>query len=143
MARRFKYYAIIGNNGYGMSPDWSEIKSFYKYLQSECHQGFQTEEEAYEWIWEQAGRRSKLKTSGLCDLITLRNQHLVLVKENLCSENKNSRRRPAEIEEVHSIGELNQSMDGMNNRKKRNKKEHKRALLKDIEKLLDEYWDED
>ena len=50
MAQKNKCYAIIGDNGYGLSQDWSEITSYVKVLQKEMHHGFRTEEEAYEWL---------------------------------------------------------------------------------------------
>ena len=55
MAQNYNYYAIIGNNGYGLSSDWSDIASNAKLLQNEWHRGFQTEEEAYSWLIEQVG----------------------------------------------------------------------------------------
>ena len=97
MAQNHNCYAIIGNNGYGMSSDWPDIVSYAKLLESEWHRGFQTEDDAYDWLVEQVGMRSRLNANGICDLDTLRSQRLVIidnvqrpVKETFC-------RKPAEI----------------------------------------------
>ena len=146
MAQNHNCYAIIGNNGYGMSSDWPDIVSYAKLLESEWHRGFQTEDDAYDWLVEQVGMRSRLNANGICDLDTLRSQRLVIidnvqrpVKETFC-------RKPAEMEEVRSIEELDQALDEIVknkvSKKAITKKERKKALVKHFEKWLDTYLDD-
>lgn len=146
MAQNHNCYAIIGNNGYGMSSDWPDIVSYAKLLESEWHRGFQTEDDAYDWLVEQVGMRSRLNANGICDLDTLRSQRLVIidnvqrpVKETFC-------RKPAEIEEVRSIEELDQALDEIVknkvSKKAITKKERKKVLVKHFEKWLDTYFDD-
>ena len=143
MAQKNKCYAIIGDNGYGLSPDWSEITSYFKVLQKEMHHGFQKEEEAYEWLEEQSFARYRISACGLCDLPTLLSRRLVIIDDDQHAKRITNSRKPAESKQVHSISELNQFKDGSKSKKKRSKNERKKALLKDIEKLLDEYLAED
>ena len=72
MAQNHNCYAIIGNNGYGLSSNWEELISYSKFLQNEWHKGFQTEEDAYNWLVDQCSMRSRLNAFGMCDLATLR-----------------------------------------------------------------------
>ncbi len=81
MAQRYNYYTIVGDNGYGMSPDFSDIIQAAKHLHNEWHRGFQTEEEAYEYIKDQTFFRYALRAAGICDLDTLRTQKIVLLDE--------------------------------------------------------------
>ena len=143
MAQKNKCYAIIGDNGYGLSPDWSEITSYFKVLQKEMHHGFQKEEEAYEWLEEQSFARYRISACGLCDLPTLLSRRLIIIDDDQQVKRITNNRKPTDIKEVHSISESGQSMDVLKGKKKRSKKERKKAFLKDIEKLLDEYLAED
>ena len=143
MAQKNKCYAIIGDNGYGLSPDWSEITSYFKVLRKEMHHGFQTEEEAYEWLEEQSFARYRISACGLCDLPTLQSRRLIIIDDDQHAKRITNNRKPTDIKEVHSISESGQSMDVLKGKKKRSKKERKKAFLKDIEKLLDEYLAED
>ena len=45
------------------------------------HHGFDTEEEAYDWLTTQAEMHWPLKKHGICDLDTLRKKKIVLVEE--------------------------------------------------------------
>ena len=79
MAQRFNYYVIVGDNGYGMSQDFSDIVQAAKQLRNEWHRGFQTEEEAYEYIKDQTFFRYALRSAGICDIDTLRAQKIILL----------------------------------------------------------------
>ena len=140
MAQNFNYYAIIGNNGYGLSSDWSEITSQAKFLQNEWHKGFQTDEEAYDWLVEQARLRRRLNSNGICDLATLRSQKLVVI-DSVQHPEQTSYRKSASIEEVSSLEELDQAIDQMIKKKfpKKavTKKDSKKELLKRFECWLD------
>lgn len=81
MARNYNYYAVVGDNGYGMSTDWSDIVQAAKHLRNEWHRGFQTEVEAYEYIKEQSMFRYALRSAGICDIDTLCTQKLVLLDD--------------------------------------------------------------
>ena len=81
MAQRFNYYVIVGDNGYGMSQDFSDIVQAAKQLRNEWHRGFQTEEEAYEYIKDQTFFRYALRSAGICDIDTLRAQKIVLLDD--------------------------------------------------------------
>ena len=85
MAQRYNYYSIVGDNGYGMSPDFSDIIQAAKYLRNEWHRGFQTEDEAYEYIKEQTMFRYALRSAGICDIDTLLAQKIVLLDEPVAS----------------------------------------------------------
>lgn len=146
MSQNFNFYAIVGNNGYGMSPVWSDIVSYAKLLESEWHRGFQTEEDAYDWLVEQVGMRSRLNANGICDLDTLRSQQLVTidivqrpVQETFC-------RKPAEIKKFDSLQDLDQALDEMAKKKiskaKPSKKDCRKALMKQFEMWLDSLDDE-
>ena len=140
MPQNHNFYAIIGNNGYGLSSDWSDIASQAKFLQNEWHKGFQSEEEAYNWLVEQVGMRSRLNANGICDLATLRSQRLVVVDAVQRPEQASCRKSPS-IEEVSSLEELDQAIEQMIKKKfpKRelSKKECKKALVKRFECWLD------
>ena len=81
MAKNYNYYVIVGDNGYGMSQDWSDILQAAKYLRNEWHRGFQTEEEGYEYIKEQSMMRYALRSAGICDIDTLCAQKIVLLED--------------------------------------------------------------
>lgn len=137
----FNYYAIVGNNGYGLSSDWPDIVSYAKLLESEWHRGFQTEEEAYEWLSHQVSMRSRLNAFGMCDLATLRSQRLVIIDNVQRSVQETFYRKPAEVKEYDSLDELNQAIDELGKKKapKKNisKAECKKALLQHFETWLD------
>ena len=86
MAKNYNYYVIIGDNGYGMSQDWSDILQAAKYLRNEWHRGFQTEEEGYEYIKEQSMMRYALRSAGICDIDTLCAQKIVLLEDPEAAE---------------------------------------------------------
>lgn len=148
MAQNHNVYAIIGTNGYGMFSNWPDLVSSAKLLKSEWHRGFHTEEEAYEWLQDQAATRHRISACGLCDLPTLQSQHLVIIDDYQHPEQTANFRKPADVKEVYSINELVQCLDETNNRKEHNmkecdKKKRKKSLMKEIERLLDEYMDID
>ncbi len=78
----------------------------------------------------------------MCDLPTLQSRRLIIIDDDQHAKRITNSRKHAEIKQVHSISELNQFKDESKSKKKRSKNERKNALLKDIEKLLDEYLDE-
>jgi uncharacterized protein YnzC (UPF0291/DUF896 family) len=82
MSEKFKYYAIIGNNGYGMTKNWSDIVDNAEHYQAEWHKGFSTKDEAYNWILLQAGMRHNLNQNGVCDLNTLEVEKFIFLDEN-------------------------------------------------------------
>lgn len=137
--KNHKHYAIIGNNGYGMSQEWSDIVSYAKVLENEWHKGFQTEEDAYEWLSYQVGMRSRLNAYGMCDLATLRSQRLVVIDNVQRPVRETFYRKPAPIEEVHSIEELGDAIDELTCKKADRKKVLKKHLVKHFEKWLDTY----
>ena len=143
MAQNHRVYAIIGNNGYGMSPDWEETISYAKFLQNEWHKGFQTEEEAYDWLVDQCSMRSRLNAYGMCDLATLRSQRLVTIDNNMPkSVRETFCPKPSSVEEVNSLEELDASISELTSQKSGKKKARKKALVKQFEKWLDSYLDE-
>ena len=79
--QKHKIYATIGNNGYCMSDNWSDNSSVAGSLDNFWHHGFDTEEEAYDWLTTQAEMHWPLKKYGICDLDTLRKKKIVLVEE--------------------------------------------------------------
>lgn len=79
MARNFNYYAAVGDNGYALSPDWADIVSAAKQLTNEWHRGFQTEEDAYDYIQDQMMLKRSMKSLQVCDLNTLRMQKIVIL----------------------------------------------------------------
>ena len=141
MAQNYNYYAIIGNNGYGLSFDWSDIASNAKLLQNEWHRGFQTEEEAYDWLIEQVGMRSRLSACGICDLDTLRSQRLVTIDSVQRPVQETMYRKPAEMKKVDCLEELDKALDELSKnktpKKKLSKKDRKKALVGQFEKWLD------
>ncbi len=142
MAQNHNCYAIIGNNGYGMSSNWEELISYSKFLQNEWHKGFQTEEDAYNWLVDQCAMRSRLNAYGMCDLATLRSQRLVTIDNVQKPAQDIFNRKPAPIEEVSSIEELSDSINELTCKKSDRKKVHKKNLVKQFEKWLDAYLDE-
>ena len=85
MSKKFKYYAIVGNNGYGLSESWDNIVANADILENEWHKGFQTTEDAYNWILLQAAMRNGLKRAGICSLGELERQRIVIVEDRECS----------------------------------------------------------
>lgn len=146
MPQNHNYYAIIGNNGYGMSSDWEETISYAKFLQNEWHKGFQTEEDAYNWLVDQCAMRSRLNAYGMCDLATLRSQRLVTIDNVQRPVQETFYRKPAEIKNLDSLQELDQALDEMAKKKiskaKPSKKDCKKALIKQFETWLDSLDDE-
>lgn len=141
MAQNFNFYAIIGNNGYGLSSDWSDIASQAKFLQNEWHKGFQSEEEAYNWLVEQVGMRSRLNACGICDLDTLRSQRLVTIDSVQRPAQETTYHKPAEIKKMDNIDDLDKALDELTKRKplkkKLSKKNRKNALVEQFEQWLD------
>ena len=142
MAQNYSFYAIVGNNGYGMSSQWEDIVSYAKLLESEWHRGFQTDVDAYEWLAYQVSMRSRLNAHGMCDLATLRSQQLVIIDNVQRPVQETFCRKPAEIEEVSSLEELDLDVSKLACKKKPTKKERKKTLIKQFEKWLDSYLDE-
>lgn len=143
MAQNHNYYAIIGNNGYGMSSDWEEAISYSKFLQNEWHKGFQTEEDAYNWLVDQCAMRSRLNAYGMCDLATLRSQRLVTIDNVVQKPARDTFcRKPVPIEEVSSLEELDEAVNELTCKKADKKKTRKKTLLKHFEKWLDTYLDD-
>ncbi len=137
MAQNFNYYAIVGNNGYGLYSGWSDVVSNAKFLQNEWHRGFQTEEEAYDWLCKQVGMRSRLNSYGMCDLSTLRSQRLVVIDNVQRPYQESFYRKPAEIKELNSLEELDKEISELGKqkipKKKLSKKEQRKALLEQFE----------
>ena len=79
--QKHNVYATIGDNGYCMSDNWSENSSLAGSLDNFWHHGFDTEEEAYEWLSVQVAMRWPLKKYGICDLDTLRKKKMILIEE--------------------------------------------------------------
>lgn len=80
-SQKHKIYATVGDNGYCMSPNWSYNSSSASSLDNFWHHGFDTEEEAYDWLRDQIQMRWPVKKYDMCDLDTLRKEKLVLVEE--------------------------------------------------------------
>lgn len=141
MPQNYNCYAIVGNNGYGMSQDWPDIVSYAKLLESEWHRGFQTEEDAYDWLVQQIGMRSRLNANGICDLDTLRNQRLVIIDSVQRPIQETFCRKPAEIKKMNGLQELDQALDEMAKKNiskaKLSKKDCRKALMKQFEMWLD------
>ncbi len=137
MSQNFKFYAIVGNNGYGLYTDWYDLLSNVKLLQNEWHRGFQTEEEAYDWLVQQIGMRSRLNANGICDLDTLRNQRLVIIDSIQRPVQETFCRKPAEIKELNSLEELDKEISELGKqkipKKKLSKKEQRKALIEQFE----------
>ena len=143
MAQNHNCYAIIGNNGYGLSSNWEELISYSKFLQNEWHKGFQTEEDAYNWLVDQCSMRSRLNAFGMCDLATLRSQRLVTIDNNVPKPSRDTfYRKPAPVAEVSSLEELDASINELTCKKSDKKKARKKALMQHFEKWLDAYLDE-
>lgn len=146
MAQNHNYYAIIGNNGYGLSPSWEDIISYAKLLESEWHRGFQTDVDAYEWLSHQVSMRSRLNAHGMCDLATLRSQQLVIIDNVQRPVQETFCRKPAAIEELNSLEEFDKALDEVTKKKvtkKDSRKERKKTLVKQFEKWLDTYFGDD
>ncbi len=142
MAQNHNFYAIIGNNGYGMFREWSDIVSSSKLLQNEWHRGFHTEEEAYDWLVEQASMRSRLNAYGMCDLATLRSQGLVTIDNVQRPVRDTFYHKPAHVEEVSSLEDMEDSINELASKKMDKKKSRKKALVKHFEKWLETYLDD-
>ena len=86
---KYKFYAIVGDNGYGLTNNWNDIVSVTDYLIGSWPKGFNTEEEAYDWI----NRNCKLKwafRNGICSLDTLRDKKFVILDEPGMDSGSNS-----------------------------------------------------
>lgn len=103
MSEKFKYYAIIGNNGYGMTKNWSDIVDNAEHYQAEWHKGFSTKDEAYSWILLQAGMRHNLNQNGVCSLSTLESRKFIFLDENFSKPRGNKhfsehKKEPVEVD---------------------------------------------
>ena len=79
----------------------------------------------------------------MCDLATLRSQRLVTIDNSAPKPARDTFfRKPAPIEEVSSLEELDASINELTCKKPDKKKTRKKVLMKQFEKWLDTYLDE-
>jgi len=81
MSQKYTFYAVIGNNGYGITRKWMDVFDNAKLFENEWHRGFNDLDEAYEWILKQSAFRHDLNESGICDLDTLEVKKFVFLHD--------------------------------------------------------------
>ncbi len=87
--RKWKIYAVVGDNGYGMTDNWREASAFLDHLTNGWPKGFNSEEEAYDYICNQCKLKWSFK-NGICSLDTLYKKKFVLLDEPDTDVNKAS-----------------------------------------------------
>ncbi len=78
--RNYKLYAIVGDNGYGMTDNWKEASFFLDDLDNGWPKGFNNEEEAYNYICNQCKLKWSLR-KNICSLDTLREKKFIKLDE--------------------------------------------------------------
>ena len=73
----WKIYAVVGDNGYGMTDEWRQAAAFLDYLSNGWPKGFNNEEEAYKYICDQCKLKWSLRNE-ICSLDTLRQKKFIL-----------------------------------------------------------------
>lgn len=82
--RNYKLYAVVGDNGYGMTDNWGEASAFLDDLDNGWPKGFNNEEEAYDYICNQCKLKWSLRNS-ICSFDTLREKKLIILGESNAS----------------------------------------------------------
>jgi hypothetical protein len=78
--RNYKLYAIVGDNGYGMTDNWVEASAFLDDLDNGWPKGFNNEEEAYDYICNQCKLKWSLR-KNICSLDMLREKKFIKLDE--------------------------------------------------------------
>lgn len=78
--RNYKLYAVVGDNGYGMTDNWGEASAFLDDLDNGWPKGFNNEEEAYNYICNQCKLKWSLR-KNICSLDTLRENKIIKLDE--------------------------------------------------------------
>lgn len=81
MAKKQKFYAIVGSNGYGLFDNWSDCLYCLKYFRKKIYKKFQDLDNAYNWIYEKsfelAEERYVYYAMNTIDIEALKEQKLV------------------------------------------------------------------
>jgi len=78
--RKWKFYAVVGDNGYGITNDWGQASASLDYITNGWPKGFNSEEEAYEYICDQGKLKWSLRNS-ICSFDKLHEKQFVLLDE--------------------------------------------------------------
>lgn len=85
MSAKFRYYAIVGSNGYGICRSWGDYVSCQKYFRAIQVKGFWDVEEAYDWITTEFAYKYAGYFYEFCELEELLKRKLVFVRRReLC-----------------------------------------------------------
>ena len=80
MAQNYKYYNLIGDNGYGLFSSWDDLQeAALKLKGSLFFRGYLTAREAYNGILRNVMFRWKIRQVGVIDLAALMKKQLVLL----------------------------------------------------------------
>lgn len=84
---KWQFYAVVGDNGYGLADDWRQASAFLDNLDNGWPKGFNSEEEAYDYICDQCKLKWSLRKS-ICSFDTLREKKLIILNEPSASSVK-------------------------------------------------------
>ncbi len=80
MSKRFNYYNLVGDNGYGLFSSWDDLQeAALKLKGSLSFRGYLTAREAYNGILKNVMFRWKIRQVGVIDLAALMKKQLVLL----------------------------------------------------------------
>ena len=68
--QKWQFYAVVGDNGYGLADDWRQASAFLDNLDNGWPKGFNSEEEAYEAIEEYKAALNARLTEYIAEDIT-------------------------------------------------------------------------
>ena len=103
--RNYKLYAIVGDNGYGMTDNWREASAFLDDLDNGWPKGFNNEEEAYDYICNQCKLKWSLR-KNICSLDTLLEKKFIKLDEPDANVNAGSVRPTTVSSSKKSLREL-------------------------------------
>ena len=78
--QNWNYYATVGDNGYGLSDKWAEIDASDDFIKKGWKKGFNSEEEAYEWIQMRCKKKWAFQ-DGICSFDYLRQNKFFILEE--------------------------------------------------------------
>ena len=103
--RKWKIYAVVGDNGYGMTDNWREASAFLDDLDNGWPKGFNNEEEAYDYICNQCKLKWSLR-KNICSLDTLLEKKFIKLDEPDANVNAGSVRPTTVSSSKKSLREL-------------------------------------
>ena len=79
--RKYRYYCVIGENGYGFSEHWIDIENRAETFIDPWYKGFQDIDSAYNWLKKQVTYRAQLSKEGIVSKQVLLNKKFIYVGE--------------------------------------------------------------